>query len=892
MSDTAEHLKPTLSSFFRIAVIAGVEGAVRIHIERGDELNARDSSGQTPLMLAASRNKPQICRLLLEAGADPLLIDQKGNNALLIANTKGALEVALLLEAACVSIAQTRMTGNAFDLNDVNANNDSLNGLALQSENIETDITQDLNATDQNKTIESAVVMVRTAMQMIDFDEDGAMLDLSCWEAEVELAMPDGDPMVLSNATEVQNAISKHAPIDLSVDWDEYEAFLPERASPLPRADDAEARERLRFLLLRAVREGSVPNQAIEDLTFNDDQAPNTDAEALLRMVINDLGAETDERHEYSTHHESFLVHVDKRESLDEEQIIDEAISFIDELESGRNNALRHYQRDFQRGSLLTAEEEVALSKAMENAIDCALDALAISISGIEAVIQAAELVKTKEKPLRWMSSGSRGDDADMGVQQGVSNPFQNEDFDQDWKGDKGLEVEADADEITPDDDLSDFLANADRLWAITQKLEKPITSNNNAMREALGSLGLSGAYLLELDELGKIAEIEQAHELHLAMREYLAARDRMIVANLKLVNSIAKKYLYSGMPLDDLLQEGNIGLLKGVERFNWRRGFRFSTYATWWIRQQVSRYVADKGRTIRVPVHIHEKLQRIEHAVRDFETDYGRTPDVAEIAELVELAPLKVAAYMKIVGESLSIHELDIDSMIASDARDEYTAPDPMDIVFQLERASAVHKILASLKPKEQSILRMRFGIGVEDVVTLAEVGHRMGMTREGIRQIESKVLRQLKNTALNELRMTTPKSSKPNEPPKLDEVVGVSPSNHVDDTQVKKLLIALTQTLQPKNGHMPSTLRVEIPTFDINPNEPVTRANAVSGQVQKLLDEAARCGATVNFYQQGTGNSIWIDFSIAPTPPPRSLIRNLVYSGFSLWPGKGYWK
>lgn len=892
MSDTAENFKPTLNSFFRMAVVAGVEDAVRLHIERGDDLNARDAGSQTPLMLAAARNKPQICRLLLAAGADPHLSDLRGNNALAIANTKGSHEVALLLEAACASTVKTRNTGDPCDLNETSTNYESIVGIGPSSENTGANVTPDLNSTDHDKVIECTALKIVTAVQQIDLDSDGTMLDLSGWEAEPELVMSDGDPMVLSTATDVQNAISRHAPIDISVDWDDFEAFLPERASPLPKADDAEAMERLRILLLRAIREGSVPNQSIEDLTISDDQTPDNDAETLLRMVINDLGAETDERHEYSTYHESFLAHVDKRESSEEEQIIDEAISFIDELESGRNNPLRHYQRDFQRSALLTADEEVTLSKAMENAIECALDALAISNSGIKAVIHAAELVKNKEKPLRWMSFGSRGDDVDTGVQQSVTNQFQKGVLDHDWKSDKGLEFEAEADEITPDDDLSDFLANADRLWAITQRIETPTTPNNKAMREALGSLGLSGAYLLELDESGRIAEIEPAYELHLAMKAYLAARDRMVVTNLKLVYSIAKKYLYSGMALDDLLQEGNIGLLKGVERFNWRRGFRFSTYATWWIRQQVSRYVADKGRTIRVPVHIHEKLQRIDHVKRDFEADYGRTPDVAEIAELVELAPHKVTAYMKIEGEPLPIHELDIDSMIASDARDEYTAPDPMDIVAKKERATVVRKMLATLKLKEEQILRMRFGIGKGDAMTLDEIGTQMGLTRERIRQIESKAIRYLKKP--DRLAALLTELNCPNTPerPKDDEVEAVTSNGQADEAQVKKLVEALTHKTPSKKVLKPSPIKVEIPFFDAEPNESEAHTSAVSVQLQKLLHEATTLGASVRYEQQGTGTSIWVDFSIAAMTPPRSLIRKLVYSGFSLWPGRGYWK
>lgn len=896
-----------------MAIVAGVESAVRIHIERGDDLNARDAGGQTPLMLAAARNKPHICKLLLDAGADPLLSDPGGSNALFIANSIGAREVALLLEPAFASKLQTVSADDAFPLNDSPANDDvicisesiqdatpatdpSVSDVAdiappPPPEIAESDATLDPLVTDHQKAIEWSTAPIPSTVELIDFDENGATLDLSGWETEAELSTPDGDPTVLATASDVQNAISEHAPIDLSADWDDFEAFLPERASPLPKADDAEARERLRALLLRAAREGSVPNQAIEDLTINDDQTPNTDAEALLRMIVNDLGAEADERHEYSTHHESFLVHVDPRESPDEEKIVDEALAFIGELESRRNDPLRLYQRDFQHGALLTADEEVALGKAMEQGIDAALDALAVSITGIEAVVKAAQLVKTKTKPLRWMSSGIRDDVADVGAGQGASIPSKADGADDDSEGDKGSQE--DSDESSPEDELSDFAANAERLWAIARSLETQPTSNNKAMREALGSLGLSGSYLLDLSESGRIAESEPARALRRAMQTYRAARDRMAVANLKLVYSIAKKYLYSGMSLDDLLQEGNIGLLKGVERFDWRRGFKFSTYATWWIRQQVGRYVADKGRTIRVPVHIHEKLQRIEHAARDFEIDHGRAPAIAEIAELVKLSPRKVAAYMQIAGEPLPIHELDIDALIAMDARDEYTSPDPMDIVSDRDLAKVVHKILGTLKLKDEGILRMRFGIGVADAMTLDEIGTRMGVTRERIRQIESKAIRHLKHPGRLDALLTALNGPNPPERPKDDEDEdGDASDDPVDEAQVKELADAVAAKPSRKTARKPPPVPAIIPSLDDDPNEPATRPNSVSVPVQKLLDAATVLGASVKVDQKGADNSIWIDFSKAPTTPPRPLIRKLVDSGFKFWPGKGYWR
>lgn len=333
--------------------------------------------------------------------------------------------------------------------------------------------------------------------------------------------------------------------------------------------------------------------------------------------------------------------------------------------------------------------------------------------------------------------------------------------------------------------------------------------------------------------------------------------------------------------------------MMHALDKFEPERGFRFSTYATWWIRQQVSRFVADKARTIRIPVHVYEKVQRIGQAMRAFEVNHGRDPTTAEIAELVELSPRKVAAYMQIAGEPLPLHELDIDSMIASDARDEYISPDPMDIVAERDLATVVHKILGTLKLKDESILRMRFGIGVPDAMTLDEIGSQMELTRERIRQIESKAIRHLKHPGRLDALLTALNGPNPPKRPKDDEDEdGGASADPVDEAQVKKLTDAVADKPPRKNARKPPPVPIKIPSLDEEPIEPEMPPNSVSVPVQKLLDAATVLGASVKVDQQGADNSIWIDFSKAFTTPPRPLISKLVDSGFKFWPGKGYWR
>lgn len=827
-------------------------------------------------MLSAARNKAAICKLLLAAGADPSLLDPLGRNALGIALAAGASEAASAIEAASAPIAVP--------------NNDDLSserGL-LSPERQQAQVANDSPAIDHVDASPALSTKQPAPVSAIEpvtepiiewASGDGDRFDLTGWEAEEDQLPPEGDPTLSAAAVEIQSAITEHQPIDTSADWDDVETFLPDRATPLPRADDAEARERLRLILLRAIREGSVPNSVVEDLTRGDDGEPDSEAGALLSMVINDLGAETDERFEYSAPHESFEVFVAPEEEPGEADAVAEALAFVDDLGGRRNEPLRIYQREFQREALLTAEAEVALGQAMEGGIEKALDALAAWPSGVDAVLDGAKKVAAGAKPLRWLSSGplvepqepepasSAEPEADAQLSAELELPVETDDVEDDGDSQFGLDAQESIDE------LAEFRVNAERLAAMAIGVDAREWS---ACRGALASLGLTRGFLMELADSGLGGEPEPALAFAQAMRAYRRARDQMAVANLKLVFSIAKKYLFSGQPLDDLLQEGNIGLIKAVDRYDWRRGFKFSTYATWWIRQQVGRHVADKGKTIRLPVHVYEKTQRIAQAARDFELRRGRTPTVEEVAALVELPIHRVVALARASLEPLPIHELDdVDDLIAADARGQFTARDPMDIVEDTQLIGSVDRFLRTLKLKEENVVRMRFGIGIQDSMTLEEIGARFDLTRERIRQIEAKALRRLKHPArldqlLRELNGTPP--------PQRDESAEAS-DNSDDETDSD------AQPVAPDAGTPRSKPATQAPS-------PPEQPKGSAAVLDKLLDQARKVGIAVDDHRKGDERTVWVYITDTPDNRSRKLVRKLIEMGFKFWPGKGYWR
>ena len=307
--------------------------------------------------------------------------------------------------------------------------------------------------------------------------------------------------------------------------------------------------------------------------------------------------------------------------------------------------------------------------------------------------------------------------------------------------------------------DVMDVIGKPLELTPTEEELQNTadevVVEDPNALAE---TFKLDDPMRMYLKEIGKIPLLSQEKELELAKRMADGdeeARHQMAEANLRLVVSIAKRYVGRGMQLLDLIQEGNMGLIKAVEKFDYTKGYKFSTYATWWIRQSISRAIADQARTIRIPVHMVETINKVLRTAHSMVQDLGRDPTADEIAKQMDMPVEKVAEILKMAQEPVSLEtpvgEED-DSHLGDFIQDQKIAEPAEAVSFNLLHEQ-LEKLLEGLSPREATVLRMRFGLVDGRPYTLEEVGKEFNVTRERIRQIESKALRKLRHPSRSKL-------------------------------------------------------------------------------------------------------------------------------------------
>jgi RNA polymerase primary sigma factor len=291
------------------------------------------------------------------------------------------------------------------------------------------------------------------------------------------------------------------------------------------------------------------------------------------------------------------------------------------------------------------------------------------------------------------------------------------------------------------------------REYAYAEELEDDSNRSSSHAQDQPGDYSGDSvqAYLKEIATVSLLSAADEVRLAKLIERGDQRAKDALIEANLRLVVSIAKRHVGRGLTLLDLIQEGNLGLIRAVEKFDWRKGFKFSTYATWWIRQAISRAITDHGRTIRIPVHMADVMNRVGRTRRELIQQLGRDPSPDEIGRVLKMKPDKVEEVQRLERETVSLEAPigDTDASLGDFIEDDET-PQPDEVAADVMVRQDIRNILDGLPERERRILELRFGLTGEEPMTLEDVGKRLGVTRERIRQMELKTLRRLQSFRL----------------------------------------------------------------------------------------------------------------------------------------------
>lgn len=687
-------VQAAITPLLKMASLAGVSATVQLHIRRGGDINARDNKGRSALMMAASRGHAEICLLLIGAGADVQAVDNDG---------KSVLEIARENNHACII-------------------------KILDEHEISKPDLDNFFSTSQDHNPNLAV-----APELQDEDD----LDVSFWIEYVDSAPPLNDEHSRVLASAIQEKISSHIPIDMDEEWFDIDIDLPDLAHGRKRRTglDDDNQAAAYTLFLDGLEAGTISIRRITEVVTKSSQDLDEELFAHLILTAEELGIVIDD--------ETFEYYEQKKtECVTEhlEKLATDAVTFLSELTLQDNDPLKIYVKTFTNKPVLSRLEEVNFGQLKEGIFDEIITTVASCPAALNELLLVATKIEKGIIPLNVMIH------KDVVVR--LTDDVANENDETDLFNSK-IEEEENNENIEVN--LNKVQELNSRFAKLRALLQMDSCDTSGEILTIIQELRLSWKFLehimvvvasnkLDFDFSQKMSSLlDRANKIN----------DCMIESNLRLVYSIAKKYLWSGMEFSDLLQEGNLGLIKSIDKFDYRLGFKFSTYATWWIRQSITRAIADKLRMVRLPVHMVQLANKVDRMRDAIETKTGKQAHASDIASMLSISIQKVEQALRVSSETVSIDSkteiMDSKSAFLESLVDPVPGPEEQAMCRSL--VHVIESLLTTIDIKEANILRMRFGISIDqDEHTLEEVGQALRLTRERIRQIEAQALKKLR--------------------------------------------------------------------------------------------------------------------------------------------------